>query len=106
MAEAQASSGKKKSSAMMTMIGVAILTVLGGGAGWAVGTIVAPSIKGAQVVQQAKETKSAEDKKKAEAGGLPKISTEANNIVQLEPITSNLAYPSENWIRLEVALMF
>ena len=26
--------------------------------------------------------------------------------VALEPITTNLAYPSENWIRLEVALMF
>ena len=26
--------------------------------------------------------------------------------MQLEPIVTNLAYPSENWLRLEVALMF
>jgi flagellar FliL protein len=108
MAESEASAGKskKKSSATMTIIGVAILTVLGAGAGWAVGTIVAPSIKGAKDVQQAKEVKAEDAKKKAEEGGLPKISAEANNIVQLDPITSNLAYPSENWIRLEVALIF
>jgi len=47
----------------------------------------------------------AAQKKEGEAG-LPRISTEANNVVQLEPITSNLAYPSENWVRLEVALLF
>lgn len=70
--------------------------------GWAVGTIVAPNIKGAKEVEQAKD---AEAKKKAEEG-LARISTEANSVVQLEPITSNLAYPSENWVRLEVALLF
>lgn len=69
---------------------------------WAVGTIVAPNINGAKEVEQAKD---AEAKKKAEEG-LARISTEANNVVQLEPITSNLAYPSENWVRLEVALLF
>ena len=26
--------------------------------------------------------------------------------MQLEPITTNLAYPSDNWVRLEVALAF
>ncbi len=29
-----------------------------------------------------------------------------DGVVQLEPITTNLSYPSENWVRLEVALMF
>jgi flagellar FliL protein len=64
--------------------------------------MVAPNIRSATEAEQAKE---AEAKKKAE-GGLPKIANEANNIVLLDPVTSNLAYPSENWIRLEVALMF
>ncbi|MBX4865702.1 MULTISPECIES: flagellar basal body-associated FliL family protein [Rhizobium] len=93
---------KKKSGSLMTIIGVVVLTLLGAGGGWAVGTIVAPNIKGAKDAELAKE---AEAKKKAEEG-LARISTEENNVVQLEPITSNLAYPSENWVRLEVALLF
>jgi hypothetical protein len=44
--------------------------------------------------------------RREEVAVLAHISTEANNVVQLEPITSNLAYPSENWVRLEVALLF
>ena len=46
-----------------------------------------------------------EDGEKKEEG-LPHISTQANGVVQLEPITTNLAYPSDSWIRLEVALAF
>ncbi|MGZ2482137.1 flagellar FliL protein [Rhizobium pisi] len=103
MADLDAAAGQtKKSGSLMTIIGIAVLTLVGAGGGWAVGTIVAPSIKGAKEAEQAKD---AEAKKKAEEG-LARISTKENNIVQLEPITSNLAYPSENWVRLEVALLF
>lgn len=93
---------KKKSAAMMTIVGVAVLTLLGAGGGWAVGTMIAPNVKSAE---PAPDPKAAAGEKK-EGEGLPHISTEANNVVQLEPITSNLAYPSENWVRLEVALLF
>ena len=105
MADTEAPDGqpKKKSAAVMTIAGLAILTLLGAGGGWVVGGMVAPNIKGAEQAEQAKEE--AAQKKEGEAG-LPHISTEANNVVQLEPITSNLAYPSENWVRLEVALLF
>jgi len=103
MAEPDASAGQpKKSGTLMTIIGIVVLTLLGAGGGWAVGAIVAPNIKGAKEAELAKEV---EAKKKAEEG-LAHISTKENNVVQLEPITSNLAYPSENWIRLEVALLF
>ncbi|ARO28685.1 flagellar basal body-associated protein FliL [Rhizobium sp. NXC14] len=103
MADEDISAGQsKKKSGLLTIVGIAVLTLLGAGGGWAVGTIVAPEIKGAKEVEQSKE---ADAKKKAEEG-LARISTEANNVVQLEPITSNLAYPSENWVRLEVALLF
>lgn len=102
MADAESSTGQaKKSGMVMTLAGIVVLTLLGAGGGWAVGKMVAPAIKGAEEA----EARKAEEQKSAE-GGLPHISTEANNIVQLEPITSNLAYPSENWIRLEVALLF
>ncbi|MGO6684091.1 flagellar basal body protein FliL, partial [Rhizobium leguminosarum] len=39
----------------MTIIGIAVLTLLGAGGGWAVGTIVAPNVKGAKVVEEAKD---------------------------------------------------
>jgi flagellar FliL protein len=65
--------------------------------------MIAPSVKSAKEAEQPAE---AAEKAKAGETGLQKISTEANNVVQLEPITSNLAYPSENWVRLEVALLF
>jgi flagellar protein FliL len=105
MADAEGTEGqpKKKSAMMMTIIGLAVLTLLGGGGGWVVGGMIAPSVKSAQ---QAEKPAEAAEKAKAGEEGLPKISTEANNVVQLEPITSNLAYPSENWVRLEVALLF
>jgi flagellar FliL protein len=108
MADSEGSEGqpKKKSAMMMTVIGLAVLTVLGGGGGWVVGGIIAPSVKGAEQQEQAKDAKGEAEKKKEGETGLPHISTEANNVVQLEPITSNLAYPSENWVRLEVALLF
>ncbi len=108
MADAEGTEGqpKKKSAAMMTIIGLAVLTLLGAGGGWVVGGMIAPNIKGAEQAEQAKEAKAAEGEKKEGEAGLPHISTEANNVVQLEPITSNLAYPSENWVRLEVALLF
>ncbi|MFP3542820.1 flagellar basal body-associated FliL family protein [Rhizobium sp. SIMBA_035] len=105
--EAGEAKPKKKSAAMMTIVGIAILTLLGAGGGWAVGTMIAPNVKSAeQANEAAAEPKPAGGEKKEGETGLPHVSTEANNVVQLEPITSNLAYPSENWVRLEVALLF
>ncbi|KAA1236049.1 flagellar basal body-associated FliL family protein [Agrobacterium tumefaciens] len=95
--------GKKKSSPLvMTIAGVAILTLLGAGGGWLVGGMIAPKIAGAEA--HAPAAAGGHGEKKEE--GIEKISAEANGIVQLDPITTNLAYPSTNWVRLEVALMF
>jgi flagellar FliL protein len=88
--------------------GVAVLTLLGGSAGWFVGMMVSPkiaTIEKEQKVPQKAEAKKPEEGKKEE-GSLPNVATAANGIVQLEPIVTNLSYPSENWLRLEVALMF
>jgi len=103
---ADADDGKKKKSALVPLIaGVLILTAVGGGGGWAIGKMVAPKILTAEKTQAAEAAPAAAGKK-GEDPGLPTIVPEANGIVQLDPITSNLAYPSENWVRLEVALMF
>lgn len=103
MENEQAESKKKSSPVVMTIAGVVILTLLGAGGGWLVGGMIAPKIAGAEAAARAPAA-SAEKGKAAE--GIEKISAEANGIVQLDPITTNLAYPSTNWVRLEVALMF
>jgi len=109
MEEGQEGEVKKKSGVMGLVIPLVVLTAVGGGGGWVIGNMLAPQVKQATEAATAAEEAAAgaeggEAKKEEE--GLPKISTEANGVVALEPITTNLAYPSENWIRLEVALMF
>jgi len=112
-----ASAGLKKSSPVIMIAALAVLTLIAGGGGWLVGGFLAPapvSTEEAKIIEEAKAAialKKAGQAKPAEEGGkkdegLPKIATEANGVVQLEAITTNLAYPTENWIRLEVALLF
>ncbi|WP_426229086.1 flagellar basal body-associated FliL family protein [Pararhizobium sp. DWP3-4] len=111
-----ANGGPKKSSPVVMIAALAVLTLIAGGGGWLVGGMLAPkplSTEEARIVEEAKAAvalKNAGLKPEGEAGkkdeGLPKIATEANGVVQLDAITTNLAYPTENWIRLEVALLF
>lgn len=89
-------------SRMMTIAALAVLTLVAGGGGWLVGAVLAPPP--AEKTEAAAEAPS--DAHAGDKEGIPKLATEANGIVQLEPITTNLAYPSENWVRLEVALQF
>ncbi|WP_117190953.1 flagellar basal body-associated FliL family protein [Rhizobium terrae] len=97
--------GKKKGGSIMVIAGVAIVTLVGAAGGWVVGGMIAPKDPAAEAKhEEAAAGGHGEAGKKEE--GLPHISTEANGVVLLEPITTNLAYPSENWIRLEVALAF
>lgn len=110
MEEPQEGEGKKKSGLMALVIPLVVLTAVGGGGGWVIGNMLAPQVKQAEEAAKAAETAAAGEhgggEAKKDEEGLPPISTEANGVVALEPITTNLAYPSENWIRLEVALMF
>ena len=107
---------KKKSGLVPTIAAVLVLTLVGGGGGWAIGNMIAGKVQPA-IDQKAKDEAAAQEAaakeekdkkggKEGEEAGLPTIATEANGIVQLEPITTNLAYPSDNWVRLEVALLF
>ena len=94
---------KKLSPTVIMAVALVVLTVVGGGGGWLVGGMIAPKVEAAKAAAAPKE--GGEHGAKPEEG-LAHISTEANGVVQLEPITTNLAYPSENWVRLEVALLF
>lgn len=97
--------GKKKGGSVMVIAGVAIVTLVGAGGGWVLGGMITPKDPAAAAQKEEAAPAAAEAGGKKEAG-LPKISTPAAGVVLLEPITTNLAYPSENWIRLEVALAF
>lgn len=112
-----ASAAAKRSSKMMTLVALVVMTLLAGGGGWLVGGFLAPkplSVEEAKIVEEAKAAVAHKKAKVGEGGeetsktdeGLPRIATEANGVVQLDAITTNLAYPTENWIRLEVALLF
>ena len=111
MAEEEQVVEQKKPSIVITIAIIAVLTLLAGGGGWVVGNMLAPppADKPAEEVAKAEPAAGGhgEGGKEAAAGEeVPHISTPANGVVLLDPITSNLAYPSENRIRLEVALMF
>nr|WP_099056641.1 flagellar basal body-associated FliL family protein [Rhizobium sp. ACO-34A] len=103
------STGKKKSALIVTITSVAVLSVVGLGGGWLVGKMLAPAL-----TPPAGQEAPAEPEAKAagghEAGGekgeIPNISASQPNLVSLDPIVTNLAYPSENWIRIELALLF
>lgn len=92
---------KKKGGMVMTIAAVAIVTVVAAAGGWFLGGFLAP------VVNQPKKPPpvAAEAGKKPDEG-LPMLTALETEVVQLEPITSNLAFPSNAWVRLEVAVLF
>ena len=95
---------KKKSGLVVTIAAVAVVSIVGGAGGWFVGKMLAPQVEPPKVEKSAEEAASAEGEKKEE--GLPRAATEANGVLQLEPITTNLAFPTDRWVRLEVAILF
>lgn len=99
----QSGEGKKKPSLVVTIAIIAGLSVIAGGGGWLVGKMLAPPPAEVAAAPEAGEAAAG-----GEAGeeGIPRIATEANGIVTLEPFTSNLAYPADNLVRMEIALAF
>lgn len=97
---------KKKGGMVMTIAGVAIVTLVGAGGGWVLGGMIAPPPPAPPAAVAAPAAAGAHGEGGAQEAGIQPISAEANGIVLLDPITTNLAYPSDNWVRLEVALMF
>ncbi len=107
--------GKKKSGLILTIGIVLGLTVVAAGGGWVLGGMLSKNFLTDEKKKEIADAAAAAailaeggggEKNEAEGGGVPHISTEENGVYMLEPITSNLSYPSENWIRVEVALLF
>lgn len=101
MAEPQEGTEKPKKPSLVATLGVvALLTAVAGGGGWLLGGILAP-VAQEKTELAAEAAPGEEEHAEAEAGVTPA----APNIVALEPITTNLAYPAQNWVRLDVALV-
>jgi len=103
--EATDEAPKKKSALIMTIAAVAVVTVIAGAGGWILGGMLTPEVEKSKAAEKLELAAKAAEKEKPE-DGLPRIATEANGVVQLEAITTNLAFPADRWIRLEVALLF
>lgn len=100
-------SDKKKASPVILIAAIAVLTLVGAGGGWVLGGMIAPKLP--ETAAAAAPEPAAAAGGHGAAGddkGIPHIATEAAGVVLLEPVTTNLAYPSESWVRLEVALAF
>lgn len=95
---------KKSGSLVVTLAAIAGLSIVAAGGGWYLGSLLGTK-------KQAAEKAAAmhiehDQQKQAAAEQKEKISTPANGVVDLEPVTTNLAYPSDTWVRLEVSLLF
>lgn len=96
--------GKKKSGLIVTIAVVLVLSGLAGGGGWVVGGMIAPQVaveEEAAVEAEESGEEGAEAEKDEEAENKSR-----ENVLPLDPITTNLSYPSESWIRIEVSLLF
>ncbi|MFP5076346.1 flagellar basal body-associated FliL family protein [Rhizobium sp. YIM 134829] len=119
MSEADESAPGKKKGKILTIVALAAITLLGAGGGWVVGGLLATpplTAEEAKLVEEAKAAIKAKQQGKAPPAGahggskkeegLPTISAALPGLLQLDAITTNLAYPAENWVRLELALVF
>ena len=92
--------GKKKSGLVVTVAIGLVLSLIAAGGGWMVGGLIAPQVVEPETAS-ADQSHEKDEKKDGEAEHKPR-----ENVIALEPITTNLSYPSDNWIRIEVSLVF
>ncbi|MEQ8305107.1 MAG: flagellar basal body-associated FliL family protein [Hoeflea sp.] len=94
--------GKKKPGLVVTLAIVLVLSGVAGAGGWMLGGVLAPQVA---VEEEAvgEETAHAETEGEQEGGEENKP---RENLIPLDPITTNLSYPSDSWIRVEVSLLF
>ncbi|MES5098325.1 flagellar basal body-associated FliL family protein [Agrobacterium sp. BA1120] len=102
----------KKPSIVVTAGVIAVLSLLGLGGGFFVGkTLLVPSAPAAATppspAEHAPATAAAEGGHgAAPAAGEHGAAGTGPSLITLDPIVTNLGYPTDNWIRLELALQF
>jgi flagellar protein FliL len=104
--ETPAAAGKKKSSLMGTIIEWLIVTIIAAGVGAAL-TVLNPPPQAPEAGADKAVGKLASEKKQSE-----KVEVAANcspggqSIVDMPPIVTNIANPSDTWVRLEASIVF
>ncbi len=98
------SPGSDKKTNMITLAAVLLLTVLAGGGGWLVGMVVGDQQSEVRMQSAMKDGQSSASSD-AENDAEQSAQVGEQQIVTLAPITTNLNYPSDNWVRLEIALV-
>lgn len=112
MADEAASEDEKKGkgkSALVATIGIALaLSLVGAGGGWVIGGMLAPKVAEHKAAEEAKkEAAGAHDAAKDEgAHGEDGAAPAKSTLFPIDAVTTNLSYPSDNWIRIEVSLEF
>lgn len=104
----------KKPSIIVTAGVIAVLSLLGIGGGYFVGTTllvpaapVTATPAAAPAAEHAAEPAAAGEHGAAPAaGGEHGAAGTAPSLIPLDPIVTNLGYPTDSWIRLEIALQF
>lgn len=96
-----AEKGKGRKGLIVTIAIVLVLSLIAAGGGWMLGGILAPQV--AEPVEVAVADPHGDGKT---TKGEPEAIKLRQNLLPLEPITTNLSYPSDNWIRIEVSLVF
>lgn len=102
--------GGKKSGLMMTLVGAGIATIVAAGAGWFIGGMLAPqSIEMQEAAQPSEEAQAQTQSNNNDDGGdeevLPEVGAPGPNLIVMQSLTTNIAYPEEKWIRMEVSLV-
>ncbi len=93
-----------KPSAMSVIIPVLLLTLIAGGGGFAVATILGPNLAPAPQAEAVAPNGSHASKPAEEAAG--GAHGENSGIIrQLAPIVTNLASPKDVWMRIEVSIV-
>lgn len=99
---------KKKGGLVITLAVVLVLSLIGGGGGWVVGGMLAPQIKAAEE-EAAANAEADAGGHGAQPDGHGEGEEEAHvrpSLYPLQPITTNLSYPADSWVRLEMSLLF
>ncbi|MEQ8481924.1 MAG: flagellar basal body-associated FliL family protein [Hoeflea sp.] len=94
--------GKKKTGLVVTLAIVLVLSGVAGAGGWMLGGVLAPQVAVEEDAAGEETADAGEDgEEEGEAENKPR-----ENLIPLDPITTNLSYPSDSWIRIEVSLLF
>ncbi len=98
---------KKKGGMIVTIVVLLVLSLVGAGGGWMVGGMLAPQVKPTEEEAAAAEAAAAGHGQQGHGGEAEEAEVAVRpELYPLPPITTNLSYPADSWVRLELSLLF